>query len=189
VIKELKGLYAKAVFCAIDFETTGLDCEAERIVEMACVRFDASGALGEFQTLCNPGIRIPARVTSIHGISDDMVAHEKSEGDALASFLREIDGCVIVAHNAPFDVGFLRAACARHRLAFPSFSTFDTRLLAKAAFPHKSSYALQALAKDFSLDPGDAHRALSDARTCVALFRLCATRLVPLPQAKKTAKA
>jgi hypothetical protein len=94
----------------------------------------------------------------------------------LASFLAFLADAVPVAHNAAFDVGFLAADAARLALAAPSTAAVDTRALARAVFPGRCSYALDALCRELGLTRSE-HRALADARSCQMLFLACLERL------------
>lgn len=100
------------VFVAFDLETTGLDARRERIVEIGAVKFDARGPVGRFSVLIDPGIPMPAEASRINGITDAMLAGKPKLDEVLPDFLRFIAGSTLVAHNAPFDCGFVDAALA-----------------------------------------------------------------------------
>ncbi|HOX92346.1 MAG TPA: 3'-5' exonuclease [Spirochaetales bacterium] len=185
---ELDGLYQTlccSEFCAFDVETTGLSPYTERIVELGAVRFrmvQEGGQwrheeLGGYNRLVNPGIPIPAYASAIHGISDLDVSGEArftEQSDELFNFVGD---SVFVAHNAAFDMGFVREECQRAGLPCPPNPAYDTIQLAMSAVPHLPSYALQSLAKSFALDTGNAHRAYDDARTCMHIFARCVSLL------------
>ncbi len=179
-------------YVALDFETTGLDPRRDRIVEVGAIRFDHGGnVLGVFQSLVNPGFPCPPEAARIHGIGDEELAGAEGEDlviPRLVEFLQASGPTTLVAHNAPFDVGFLAAALGRCRhavTAIPGFllavgelpaadtlqlNVFDTKALAKRHWPSLQSYRLAALADRFGLDGADAHRALADADRCRLLF-------------------
>lgn len=157
-------------FVAFDFETTGLHSATDRIVEFGAVRFGGTGIIAEFNQLSNPGIPISADAAAISGIRDPDVAHAPPEGNVLPDFLRFLGGSVLVAHNAPFDMGFLRAAVQRLQAPAVENLVIDTQLLAMKAWPRKRSYALQNLAAELNLPRGAAHRARDDAELCMRLF-------------------
>jgi DNA polymerase III epsilon subunit-like protein len=131
-----------------------------------------------------PGIPIPPEVIAIHGIRDADVAFSGPFSDIAPLILALAEGATIVAHNAPFDLSFLRAeleragwpATDRGEAANP---VLDSRLLAKAAFPGRPSYRLVDLAAFLGIDPGRSHRALDDARSCMELFLASARILSP----------
>jgi DNA polymerase III epsilon subunit family exonuclease len=131
---------------------------------------------GALCTLVRPGIPIPRQVVAIHGIRDADVEHAPPFAEIGPSLAALASGAWIVAHNAPFDLSFLRGELARAGLPQPLNPVLDTRVLAKAAFPGLPSYRLVDLAARFGIDAGTSHRALDDARTCMSLLLLCAAR-------------
>lgn len=171
------------IYLALDFETTGLDPARERVVEVGAIRFIPGEAgvteAGSLSSLVNPGIRIPRQVIAIHGITDEAVEGSPRFPEVGPVLQALASGAYIVAHNAPFDLAFLRAELARAGLASPLNPVIDTRILAKAAFPGLTSYKLVDLATRFGIDKGRSHRALDDARTCMELLLLCAERMLP----------
>jgi len=182
--EDLDGLHrllAASSFTAFDFETTGLDPARERVVELGAVRFRLSEEAGswiptveaEFSSLVNPGRPIPREAGAIHGISDLDVSFSPSFAALAGDFFRFLGDSVLVAHNAPFDLGFLAAETARAGLEMPPNAAYDTIVLARTAVPHLPSYALSALAKSFGIDQKDAHRGADDARVCMELFVRC----------------
>ena len=168
-------------YLALDFETTGLDCTIGRVVEVGAIRFSL-GREGFFEDasmacLVDPGMPIPARASAIHGISDDDVAGAPSFGEVAPSLLAMAEGAVIVAHNVRFDLSFLDAELSRAGLSRLPAETADTVALSRRAFPGRASYRLGAIASALGIDPGAAHRALDDARTCMLLYAACARQL------------
>jgi DNA polymerase-3 subunit epsilon len=101
-----------AAFCAFDIETTGLDPRLDRIVEIGAVKFDRRGPMGRYSVLINPGIPMPEEAGRVNGISDAMLAGKPPLEAVLPDFLRFTAGAVIVAHNAPFDCGFINEKLA-----------------------------------------------------------------------------
>ncbi len=168
-------------FVALDFETTGLDSEIGRVVEIGAIRF-ATGpgsCVEEASLAClvDPGMPIPRQASAIHGISDEDVAGSPSFGEVAPALLALAEGAVIVAHNVRFDLSFLDAELSRLGLSRPEAATQDTVALARRAFPGRASYRLGAIASALGIDAGSEHRALDDARTCMLLYRACAARL------------
>lgn len=164
---------------ALDFETTGLDPHRERVVEIGALRWSDGQETATFSSLVKPGIHIPSVVVAIHGIRDKDVSSSPRFLDIGAVLMAMAEGATIVAHNAPFDLAFLRMELAKAGLPSPENRVLDTRLLAKAAWPGLSSYRLVDLAARFGIDTGRSHRALDDARACLGLLLLCAQRLAP----------
>jgi len=182
-IDALLTAVGKARFVAFDFETTGLDAGRDRIVEIGAVGFrleqNAEGwkAIpdGEYETLVNPGCPIPPGVSAIHGIDDLAVSSAPYWKDAAAVFFPFIDGAILVAHNAPFDLGFLKAESARAGLENPPNPAWDTVSIAKTAISGLPGYSLKSLSASFGIDQLAAHRGADDARVCMELFARCIT--------------
>lgn len=176
-------------FVALDFETTGLSPDRDRVVEIGAIKFrmmENAGAWsivteGEYESLIHPGRSIPAEVSAIHGISDLDVSQAPYFKAAAESFLPFLEDTVLVAHNAPFDMGFLLAEVRRAGLPEPRNPAYDTKNLAKTAVPGLPSYSLQNLAKSFDILQKDAHRGADDARVCMELFGKCINLLAVKP--------
>lgn len=100
-------------FVAFDLETTGLEAGRDRIAEIGAVRFERRGVVGRFSTLVNPGIPMPKEASAVNGITDDMLAGAPGIDQALDDFLRFAEGAILVAHNAPFDCGFVNSELGR----------------------------------------------------------------------------
>lgn len=163
----------QVTFVAFDFETTGLYPASDRIVELGAARFLGDEVLASFEELSNPGIPINPDAAKVSGISDDDVRHAPPVAVQIALFREFLGEAVLVAHNAPFDMGFLRAAVGAAGLPEVSNLVIDTQQLAIKAFPRRRSYGLQNLAVELGLPPNRAHRALDDAIMCMRLFRKC----------------
>lgn len=160
---------AELTFVVVDLETTGgspADCA---ITEIGAVKVRAGEVLGEFQTLVNPGQPIPPFVAVLTGITDATVATAPRIGAVLPGFLEFARGAVLVAHNAPFDVGFLRAAAAELDLEWPRFDVLDTARLARRTLTRDEApnCKLSTLARLFRATTEPNHRALDDARATV----------------------
>jgi DNA polymerase III epsilon subunit family exonuclease len=172
----VRRLDSGELFVALDFETTGLYAERDRICEYGALKFSKEGELEEFSLLCDPGMPISREASAVSGITDEMVRGLEGADHALPSFVDFLGGAGLMAHNAPFDMSFLYAAVARVSGKKPPNPVFDSRTMAKEAFPGFPRYSLQDLARTFSIDPGSAHRALDDAYTCMRLFMKCVER-------------
>jgi DNA polymerase III subunit epsilon len=167
----------ETVFVAFDTETTGLDAKAGRVVEIGAVKFTKDCLLGTFEELMDPGMPMPKEASDINGITDAMLAGHDGAELVMPRFLAFAEGSVLVAHNAPFDIGFKNEELGRLDLSSLVNRAVDTRLLARAAFPGRSGYKLQMLAEDFRLPVESAHRALDDASVCMRLFFLCIQKI------------
>ncbi len=152
-------------FVIVDVETTGWTPGAAQITEIGAVRIRAGRQLGQFSSLVNPGGAIPERVAALTGISDAMVAAAPPLAEVLPAFLAFARGCVLTAHNAPFDVGFLMAAGQACDLPWPDFPVVDTVELAHWVLGEDEvpNCKLSTLAAFFGARTTPQHRALADA--------------------------
>ncbi len=164
-------------FVIVDVETTGWSPAEAGITEIGAVRMSGGQIRAEFSTLVNPGRAIPPDIVALTGISDAMVTAAPPPAAALASFLDFARGAVLTAHNAPFDISFLAAACAGCGLPGPAGPVLDTvalarRLLAagRLAADDVPNCKLSTLASYFGAPPGPQHRALADARATATVL-------------------
>lgn len=159
---------SQVTFCVVDLETTG-SSEDDTITEVGAVKVRGGEVLGEFQTLVNPNTHIPALISVLTGITDQLVAGAPKLPQVLPGFLEFAAGSVLVAHNARFDVGFLKRACARHDYSWPNPEVVDTVALARQVLLRDEvpNVKLSTLAAHFRADTTPNHRALDDARATV----------------------
>src|SRR5690349_5652098 len=167
-------------FCVVDLETTGGSAAAgSMITEIGAVKVRGGEVLGEFQTLVNPYAEIPAFIAVLTGITNSMVADAPPIESALPAFLEFAQGCVLVAHNAPFDVGFLQHFAAQQGRPWPAFEVLDTARLARRVITRDDApnCKLSSLARVFNAGTTPNHRALSDARATVDVLHGLMERL------------
>jgi len=157
-----------AVFVAFDIETTGLEPGLDKIVEIGAVKFDKMGIIARFSALINPGMPMPKEAERVNNISDKMLRGKPLLEEVFPDFIRFIQGTMLVAHNAPFDLGFIR--CQAPFLANP---VVDTLEISRELFPGFRSYSLQNLASALRIGTRNAHRAEDDARLCMEIFLRC----------------
>jgi DNA polymerase III subunit epsilon len=159
----------------VDVETTGwLPAEAA-ITEIGAVRLNGGEVTGEFSSLVQPSGPIPAEICDLTGITDAMVSRAPSAPAAMSAFLSFARGCILVAHNAPFDLGFLTAACAASGIRWPRTAVIDTAVLARLLLGPEEvpDCRLATLASYFETRTAPCHRALADAKaTAEVLARL-----------------
>ncbi|MGN0656921.1 MAG: PolC-type DNA polymerase III [Ruminiclostridium sp.] len=153
-----------------DLETTGLSPADCRITEIGAVKLRNLEVAEEFVTFVNPGMHIPENITEITGITDEMVADAPSEQEALLKFIEFCGSAPLVAHNAKFDMSFIRAGCSRSRIPYKADS-IDTLALCRAIIPNKKSYTLDSMAKHFGLGDFNHHRAVDDAKMLALIFQ------------------
>jgi len=163
---ELGVPLAEVTFVVVDLETTGGSPALSAITEIGAVKVRGGERLGEFQTLVNPMCSVPPFIAVLTGITDAMVATAPALPAVLPAFLEWAKGCVLVAHNAPFDLGFLRAGAAGLGLDWPSFDSVDTARLARRVLTRDEApnCKLATLARLFRATTPPCHRALADAR-------------------------
>jgi DNA polymerase-3 subunit epsilon len=181
-IEELGTPLAEVTFVVVDLETTGGSPKDSAITEIGAVKIRGGTVLGEFQTLVDPGHEIPPYISVLTGITSMMVAAAPRIGAVLPGFLEFARGAVLVAHNAPFDLGFLKAACAENGIAWPTFASVDTAVLARRLLSRDEvpNCKLATLAPYFSATTSPTHRALDDARATVDVLHGLFERLGPL---------
>ncbi len=167
-------------FCVVDLETTGASVQGgAMITEIGAVKVRGGEVLGEFQTLVNPHAQIPPFIAVLTGITNSMVASSPPIESALPAFLEFAQGTVLVAHNAPFDVGFLKHFSARQDRPWPRFEVLDTARLARRVITRDDApnCKLSSLAAAFGSTTTPNHRALSDARATVDVLHGLMERL------------
>jgi DNA polymerase-3 subunit epsilon len=156
-------------FVVLDLETTGGSPVESEITEIGAVKVRGGEVLAEFQSLINPMTGIPPFIAVLTGITDVMVAPAPPIGEVLPAFLEFLSGAVLVAHNAPFDLGFLKAACEKHGYTWGSPRKIDTAVLARRVLHRDEApnCKLATLARLFRTATEPCHRALADARATV----------------------
>jgi DNA polymerase III subunit epsilon len=172
-------------FTIVDVETTGWVPDEAGMTEIGAVRVRAAsaggyGVVAEFGSLVNPGTPVPPAITELTGISDQMLASAPPVAAVLPGLLEFAAGSVLVAHNAPFDLRFLTAACAAMGLDWPGFEVLDTVRLARhlLASPQEvPNRKLATLATFFGAPVRPSHRALDDARATAVVLEGLLTRL------------
>ncbi|HEY5856894.1 MAG TPA: DEDD exonuclease domain-containing protein [Aldersonia sp.] len=166
---ELDTPLRDTTFVVVDLETTGGSASEDAITEIGAVKVRGGEVIGELATLVDPGRDIPSYVVELTGITTAMVMNAPRIERVLPSFLEFAAGAVLVAHNAGFDIGFLRAAAERCQTPWPSFQVLCTVKLARRVLTHDEapSVKLSALASLFKASTQPTHRALDDARATV----------------------
>ncbi len=164
----------KATYCVLDLETTGFSATNEKITEIGVMKVKNGEVIDEFSTFVNPEKHIPERVTEVTNITDEMVADSETIEKIfpkLLEFLGDDKETVIVAHNANFDVGFLKQNAKVLGYKF-DYTYLDTLSLAKDLFPDYKKYKLGKIAENLGIKVEVAHRALDDVDTTVKVFKV-----------------
>ncbi len=178
-LDDLGTVLADVTFVVVDLETTGASAAASAITEFGAVKVRGGVVLGEFQTLVKPGEPIPAFIQVLTGITNAMVAQAPRVESVLPAFLEFACDSVLVAHNAGFDISFLKAAAAATGHEWPRFRVLDTVHLARQLVSRDESrdHKLSSLAALFGATTTPDHRALHDARATVDVLHALLERV------------
>jgi DNA polymerase-3 subunit epsilon len=173
-----RSLFA-TTFVVVDLETTGGAPDGGGITEIGAVKVRGGEEIGEFATLVNPGEPIPPYITVLTGITEAMVLPAPRIDSVLPRFLEFAKDAVLVAHNAPYDTGFLKAACAAHGYPWPKPLVLDTVALARRVLTRDEvpNHKLATLARWLRNGREPCHRALDDARATVDVLHALIGRL------------
>ena len=167
-----KGQPLDTTYCVLDLETTGFSATNDRITEIGVMKYKSGEVIGEFSEFVNPERHIPERVTEVTNITDDMVKDADTIEKVFPRLLEFLGkDCVIVAHNANFDVGFLKQNAKALGYEF-DYTYLDTLSLAKDLFPDYKKYKLGKIAENLGIKVEVAHRALDDVDTTVKVFKV-----------------
>ena len=165
-------------YIIFDLETTGLSAATERIIEIGAVKVENGEISESFDLFVDPEKAITPEITRLTSITNEMVAGAPKEAEALEQFFRFCDGCdILVAHNADFDMGFLRAAirrCGREEDPVQ----IDTLVMARAMYPELKKHKLDTIAERLGVTQKHHHRADDDARVLAEIFLKMVQRLV-----------
>ncbi|MDW5300168.1 MAG: DNA polymerase III subunit alpha [Sedimentibacter sp.] len=172
-----KGQRIDTTYCVLDLETTGFSPLTEKITEIGIMKIQGGKLIDEFSSFVNPEKPIPARVVEVTNITDDMVKNEEKIDMVFPKMLKFIDGSVLVAHNAEFDIGFLKHFSKDLGYDF-DFTYIDTLSLAHELFPNFKTYKLGRIAKNLGIKVEVAHRALDDVDTTVKIFNVMLEKLI-----------
>ena len=164
-----KGQDIDTTYCVFDLETTGISHLTEKITEIGIIKIKNGEIIDTFESFVNPEKPIPPEVVEVTHITDDMVKDADTIDVVMPKILEFMKDSVLVAHNADFDIGFMKHNCEELGLEF-DFSHIDTLRLAKAIFPEFSRYKLGFIAEKLGFKVDVAHRALADVETLVKVF-------------------
>ena len=168
---------AEVAFVVVDLETTGMRPGLGKITEIGAVRIEGLRQVATFETLVNPQRSIPPKVVEITGITSSMLVGAPHIEEVMPHFLDFLDGAVIVAHNAPFDLSFLNYELSRLRGRRLGDGAIDTVPLSRCAAPGLANYKLGTVANALGSPVAASHRALADALATAHVFLTCVGRL------------
>ena len=158
-------------YCVLDLETTGFSFRTEKITEVGIMKIKNGEVIDSFSTFVNPEKPIPYKVVEVTHITDDMVKDAPKIQEVFPKILEFIEGSVLVAHNADFDIGFLKHNASVLGYKF-DYTYIDTLRLAKDLFPDYKKYKLGIIAENLGIKVEVAHRALDDVDTTVKVFNI-----------------
>lgn len=170
VVVNDKGQSIDTTYCVLDLETTGLSAKTEKITEIGIMKIKDGEVLEEFCEFVNPEKPIPQRVQEITNITDDMVKNAPTIEEMFPKVLEFIKGTVLVAHNATFDIGFLKTVAKDLGYEF-DYTYVDTLPLARKLYPELKKHKLGKIAEHLKIKVEVAHRALDDVDTTVKVLR------------------
>ncbi|WP_341876647.1 exonuclease domain-containing protein [Defluviitalea saccharophila] len=167
----LKSIYNE--FIALDVETTGLDPEQDRIIEISLIKFKDGNPIDSINSLINPKIKIPKEITELTGITNEMVENENTIEDILSEIINFIGTHAIVAHNAIFDIKFLRSACRRFfddENYYIENPIIDTLKLSRLIFKDLPNHKLPTVLDHINYSASEHHRSYADALGAAQIY-------------------
>ncbi|MBA2878657.1 PolC-type DNA polymerase III [Anoxybacillus ayderensis] len=150
-------------FVVFDVETTGLSAVYDTIIELAAVKVKNGEIIDRFESFANPHHPLSATTIELTKITDDMLKDAPDVEEVLEKFYHWIDDCVLVAHNATFDIGFLNAGFKKMNRGKVTNPVIDTLELARYLYPELKNHRLNTLCKKFNIELTQHHRAIYDA--------------------------
>lgn len=169
IIYDAKDETIDGSFVVFDIETTGLDKYQNHITEIGAVKVENGVITDKWSTFVNPGEPIPQNIVELTSITDEMVKDAPAIAEILPDFLAFCKGCVLVAHNARFDVGFISVAAKRCEIPF-NFAYLDTLQLARCLYPQLANHKLNNLTRHLNIMLENHHRAVDDAKATADIF-------------------
>ncbi len=163
-------------FVVFDIETTGLSAAINHITEIGAVLIRGGETVDVFETFVDPGEPIPENITELTGITDEMVAGAPSEREAVEAFLKFVGGRILIAHNAGFDVSFIRRVADENGLTCEN-TYMDTVAVSRYVNPDLNKHKLDTIAEYYKLGDFNHHRASDDAQMLAAIFSCMVRRL------------
>lgn len=164
-------------YVVFDVETTGLSSVYDTIIEIAGVKMKNGEIIDRFESFANPHKPLPEKIVEITKITDDMLKDAPEVDEVLQKFHEWSSGCVLVAHNATFDIGFLNAGYAKIGIEKINNPIIDTLELARFLFPELANHRLNTLCKHLNVELVQHHRAIYDAEATAYMFWKLVERL------------
>lgn len=173
----------KEIFVCIDCETTGLDVNTDRIIEVAVIKFTMDGVIERFETLIDPMVEIPKSSIEIHNITQEMVQGKPKVEEVLPEVLKMIGRHIIIGHGVKFDVDMIANAADRAGIqtTLRNNLLIDTLRLARM-YGESPTNSLEQLRKHFNIEEEGAHRAMSDVLVNIDVFKYLSKKFKTISQ-------
>ncbi len=169
IVTDGKGQTLDAAYVVFDIETTGFSPVTNRIIEIGAVKVESGQITDRFSAFVNPQVPIPFEIEKLTGISDSMVIDADTIEVVLPRFLEFVGDAALVAHNASFDVGFIKENAKRQNIPF-ELTYVDTVGIARTLLTGQAKYTLDAVAKTLKISLENHHRAVDDAECTAEIF-------------------
>ncbi|HBV81773.1 MAG TPA: PolC-type DNA polymerase III [Lachnospiraceae bacterium] len=169
IVTNDKGQSLGDTFVVFDIETTGFSPVTNRIIEIGAVKVENGQITDRFSTFVNPEVPIPFEIEKLTSINDSMVMDAETIETVLPKFLKFVGDAVLVAHNANFDVSFIKENAKRQQIAV-NFTYVDTVGIARMLLTGQAKYTLDAVAKTLKISLENHHRAVDDAECTAEIF-------------------
>ena len=163
-------------FVVFDIETTGFSAVGDRIIEIGAVKVEKGEIVDRYSTFVNPQRPIPFEIEKLTGINDGMVVDAPDISDVLPEFMKFSEGCIMVAHNAEFDMSFIKENCRRMGIE-RQFTVVDTLAMARSLLPDLKNYKLDTVVEAVGGSLENHHRAVEDAESTADIFVKFVARL------------
>ncbi len=161
---------ASSTYCILDIETTGLSFRSDKITELAVIKYKDGKIIDKYETFVNPEMKIPKHITKITGITDEMVKNAPKKEEVIKEFLEFIgDDSILVAHNADFDIGFIKYIVEKMNLEM-NHTYIDTLILARMLYTELSRFSQGSIAEHLKIKVEVAHRAMDDVKILSKIF-------------------
>ncbi len=169
IVENSKNQSLQDTYVVFDIETTGFSPLVNKIIEIGAVKVEKGNITERFSTFVNPEVPIPFHIENLTGIKDDMVITAPVIAEVMPEFLAFCDGAVMVAHNADFDMSFIKYNCDRLSIPY-DFTIADTVAMARMLLPNLNRFKLDTVAKALNISLENHHRAVDDAACTAEIF-------------------
>ncbi|WP_300408074.1 PolC-type DNA polymerase III [Lagierella sp.] len=169
VVTDFHKTFNNDSFVVFDIETTGFSKVRDRIIEIGAVKVKDGKIVDEFNQLINPNVQLPQKIIEITNITDSMLIDKPTIDKVLPEFMDFVSDATLVAHNAEFDIGFIRENCKREKIEFVN-AYLDTLALCRGVFPNLKNHKLDTISKHLNVSLENHHRACDDAMATAQIF-------------------